>query len=71
MNVFKKIIFFLNLKFTALVNRPALGIFPGADWPNRLQNVLMSVAPKGLKNITTMMCGSCSNENAMKNVFIW
>lgn len=57
--------------FLALVNRPALGVFPGEDWPNRLQSVLMSVAPKGLPNITTMMCGSCSNENAFKNMFIW
>lgn len=57
--------------FSALVNRPALGVFPGADWPGRLRSVLMSVAPKGLNNITTMMCGSCSNENAMKNIFIW
>ncbi|XP_026676956.1 4-aminobutyrate aminotransferase, mitochondrial-like, partial [Diaphorina citri] len=29
------------------------------------------VAPQGLNNITTMMCGSCSNENAYKNIFIW
>lgn len=64
-----KIIFLFN--FSALINRPALGVFPGEDWPDRLQNILMSVAPKGLKNITTMMCGSCSNENAMKNIFIW
>lgn len=54
----------------ALVNRPALGVFPGEDWPQRLQSVLMSIAPKGLTHITTMMCGSCSNENAMKNMFI-
>lgn len=31
----------------------------------------MAVAPKGLPNVTTMMCGSCSNENAFKNIFIW
>lgn len=31
----------------------------------------MSVAPKDLTHITTMMCGSCSNENAYKNIFIW
>lgn len=55
----------------ALVNRPALGVFPGEDWPQRLQSIFMSVAPKGLNQITTMMCGSCSNENAMKNMFIW
>lgn len=54
-----------------LINRPALGVFPGHQWPDQLQNVLMSVAPKGLPCITTMMCGSCSNENAFKNIFIW
>lgn len=21
--------------------------------------------------MTTMMCGSCSNENALKNIFLW
>lgn len=58
-----------NLK--TLINRPALGVFPGQDWPDKLQNVLMPVAPKGLPCITTMMCGSCSNENAFKNMFLW
>lgn len=58
-----------NLK--TLINRPALGVFPGQDWPEKLQNVLMSVSPKGLSCITTMMCGSCSNENAFKNMFLW
>ncbi|KAF2899195.1 hypothetical protein ILUMI_06982 [Ignelater luminosus] len=56
-----------NLK--SLVNRPALGVFPGEDWPKKLKNVLLSVSP-GLPYITTMMCGSCSNENAYKNLFI-
>lgn len=36
-----------------------------------MMNVLMSVAPKGLDHISTMMCGSCSNENAYKNLFLW
>lgn len=54
-----------------MVNRPALGVFPGADWPSKLQQILLKVAPKGLSNLTTMMCGSCSNENAYKNMFIW
>ena len=31
----------------------------------------MSVAPKDLSLISTMMCGACSNENAIKSVFIW
>lgn len=58
-----------NLK--ALVNRPALGVFPSSDWPQRLRNVMLSVAPAGLNNVATMMCGSCSNENAYKAVFMW
>ena len=56
-----------NLK--TLVNRPALGVFPGADWPLKLQSVLMKVSPC-LPMVTTMMCGSCSNENAFKALFI-
>ncbi|GAB0096900.1 4-aminobutyrate aminotransferase, mitochondrial [Sergentomyia squamirostris] len=58
-----------NLK--SLINRPALGVFPGEDWPMKLQSVLMSIAPPGTSHVTTMMCGSCSNENAYKNIFIW
>lgn len=67
-------IIILHLSFypsLALINRPALGAFPGEDWPQRLQSVLMAVAPNGLNCVTTMMCGSCSNENAFKNIFIW
>ncbi|CAH1170438.1 unnamed protein product [Phaedon cochleariae] len=56
-----------NLK--ALVNRPALGSFPGEHWPNKLRDVLLSISP-GLPNVMTMMCGSCSNENAYKCLFI-
>ncbi|XP_037935935.1 4-aminobutyrate aminotransferase, mitochondrial [Teleopsis dalmanni] len=58
-----------NLK--SLINRPALGVFPGKDWPQKLHSILMQVAPKGLNNLTTMMCGSCSNENAYKSIFMW
>ncbi|XP_066588774.1 4-aminobutyrate aminotransferase, mitochondrial [Prorops nasuta] len=56
-----------------IANRPALGVFPGKDWPGKLKNVLLrnDVAPPSLSHITTMMCGSCSNENAFKNIFIW
>lgn len=56
-----------------IANRPALGVFPGKDWPQKLKQVLLrkGVAPPGLSNITVMMCGSCSNENAFKNIFIW
>lgn len=31
----------------------------------------MGVAPHGLNGVSTMMCGSCSNENAFKTVFMW
>lgn len=29
------------------------------------------MSPPGLNCLTTMMCGSCSNENAFKNMFLW
>ncbi|KZC14929.1 4-aminobutyrate aminotransferase, mitochondrial [Dufourea novaeangliae] len=56
-----------------MANRPALGVFPGKDWPSRLKKNMLKegVAPPGLSHLTTMMCGSCSNENAFKNIFIW
>lgn len=31
----------------------------------------VQIAPPGLSHVTTMMCGSCSNENAFKTIFIW
>ncbi|CAB3363893.1 Hypothetical predicted protein [Cloeon dipterum] len=54
-----------------MVNRPALGVFPGADWCDKLRKVLLGVAPAGLEQVTTMACGSCSNENAYKAIFMW
>ncbi|CAD7006097.1 4-aminobutyrate aminotransferase, mitochondrial [Ceratitis capitata] len=54
-----------------LVNRPALGVFPGREWAEQVTSILTKIAPKGLNKLTTMMCGSCSNENAYKNIFIW
>lgn len=49
-----------------MANRPALGCYPGTDWPNVMERVMMAAAPPGLGQINTMMCGSCSNENAFK-----
>merc|ERR1711936_478569 len=49
-----------------LANRPALGVYPGHDWVTQLRTVLLAAAPPGLDQVTTMMCGSCSNENAFK-----
>lgn len=31
----------------------------------------LQVAPKGMSQLITMSCGSCSNENAFKTIFIW
>ena len=39
----------------------ALGVFPGDNWPERLKDVLMKIAPAGADNIITMMCGTCSS----------
>ena len=54
-----------------LAQRPCLGLLPPKDWAERIHNSLMRVAPKGLSDANTMMCGSCSNENAFKAAFIW
>eukprot|EP01087_Luapelamoeba_hula_P008982 TRINITY_DN2288_c0_g1_i1.p1 TRINITY_DN2288_c0_g1~~TRINITY_DN2288_c0_g1_i1.p1 ORF type:complete len:518 (-),score=98.24 TRINITY_DN2288_c0_g1_i1:30-1583(-) len=51
-----------------IVNRPALGITPPTFWPELLQRSFMRVAPKGLNQVFTAMCGSCANETAMKAV---
>ncbi|RLN45146.1 hypothetical protein BBJ29_007503 [Phytophthora kernoviae] len=32
---------------------------------------LLKVAPEGLEDVNTLMCGSCSNENAYKAAFMW
>ncbi|XP_025836510.1 4-aminobutyrate aminotransferase, mitochondrial-like isoform X2 [Agrilus planipennis] len=57
-------------KIRTLINRPALGVYPGEDYPRMLKNVLLKVAPPQMSNVVTMMCGACSNENAMKHMFI-
>lgn len=54
-----------------LAQRPCLGVFPPGDWVDRIANTLQKVAPEGLTDVNTLMCGSCSNENAFKAVFIW
>ncbi|KAI1280782.1 4-aminobutyrate aminotransferase, mitochondrial [Halotydeus destructor] len=56
---------------STFVNRPALGILPPSDYMQRLLDALVSVAPKGLNEVQTMACGSCSVENALKAACIW
>ncbi|MBN3303969.1 GABT protein, partial [Amia calva] len=56
---------------SSFVNRPALGILPPENFPEKLMESLLSVAPKGMTKVQTMACGSCSNENAYKAIFMW
>uniref|UniRef100_A0A3P8VSI5 4-aminobutyrate--2-oxoglutarate transaminase n=1 Tax=Cynoglossus semilaevis TaxID=244447 RepID=A0A3P8VSI5_CYNSE len=56
---------------STLVNRPALGILPPENFPDKLTESLLSVAPSGMTRVQNMACGSCSNENAYKAMFIW
>ncbi|XP_043254004.1 4-aminobutyrate aminotransferase, mitochondrial-like [Colletes gigas] len=55
-----------------MANRPALGLFPGLEWPCKLQDTLLQpcVAPKGLPCVFTTTCGACSNEHAIQTSFI-
>ncbi|KAF9346995.1 4-aminobutyrate transaminase [Mortierella sp. AD094] len=54
-----------------IVNRPALGVQPHSKWAKTLEDAFMSVAPKGLTQVFTAMCGSCSNETAYKAAFMY
>ena len=54
----------------SLVNRPSLSVHPSLDYVGRLKNSLLSIAPPGLSKVSTMACGTCSNENAIKASFI-
>ncbi|CAH7666670.1 aminotransferase class-III-domain-containing protein, partial [Phakopsora pachyrhizi] len=51
------------------MNRPALGSFPPSNWNQVVSEGLLKVAPKGLDQLFTMMCGSCANEGALKAAF--
>jgi len=53
-----------------MMNRSAQGFCPGANLVDSLNNSLLKVAPKGFHIVQQMMCGSCSNENAMKSAMM-
>lgn len=55
----------------ALINRPALGNFPSADWAEILRTGVLKVAPKGLDQVFTAMAGSDANETAYKAAFMY
>jgi len=54
----------------AMANRPALGWFPSEDWVHRIRSSMMAVAPPGTSQVFPMMCGTCSNENGIKLMFM-
>ncbi|KAE8387949.1 aminotransferase class-III-domain-containing protein [Aspergillus alliaceus] len=56
---------------TSLINRPALGNFPSADWAQILKTGILKVAPKGLDQVFTAMAGSDANETAYKAAFMY
>lgn len=47
-----------------------MGWFPSQDWVSRIQGSMMAVAPPGLTQVYPMMCGTCSNENGIKLMFM-
>ncbi|VDN23808.1 unnamed protein product [Gongylonema pulchrum] len=53
------------------VSRPALGSFPPTFFPNAIKEALSSIAPKGCPGVQTVLCGTSSNENAIKAAFMW
>ncbi|TQS31315.1 hypothetical protein Golomagni_08405, partial [Golovinomyces magnicellulatus] len=55
----------------AIINRPALGGFPGDEWAEVLSTGLLKAAPKGMDQVFTAMTGSDANETAYKAAFIW
>ncbi|ODQ79944.1 hypothetical protein BABINDRAFT_161608 [Babjeviella inositovora NRRL Y-12698] len=54
----------------AIVNRPALGVFPSTDYYEILSQGLLSAAPPGMDQIWTTLSGSDANECAFKAAFM-
>ncbi|OAA55631.1 4-aminobutyrate aminotransferase [Cordyceps fumosorosea ARSEF 2679] len=55
---------------SALINRPAIGNYPSAQWHDVLKNGLLRAAPPGLDKIFTAQSGSEANELAYKAAFM-
>lgn len=55
---------------SAIINRPALGNFPGVDTEKIIADLLM-VAPKGQDKILSGLSGADANELAFKAAFMW
>ncbi|MCP9262544.1 4-aminobutyrate aminotransferase, mitochondrial [Dirofilaria immitis] len=61
----------LHYRLATAVSRPALGSFPPTFFTNAIKNSLISIAPKGCAGVQNVLCGSSSNENAIKAAFMW
>lgn len=55
----------------AIINRPALGVFPPPDWAEILSTGILRAAPDGMNQVFTSTTGSDANETAYKAAFIW
>ncbi|RKP32343.1 4-aminobutyrate aminotransferase [Metschnikowia bicuspidata] len=55
---------------SAIINRPALGMFPGADTEEIIAD-LLKVAPKGQDKVWSGLSGADANELAFKAAFMW
>ena len=53
-----------------IANRPALGLYPPKNWESLIEKAFMDVAPPGLNNVQSTMCGSCAVEGAFKFAFM-
>ena len=47
-----------------------IGWYPSKTHVETIRETFMSIAPKGMDQIFPMMCGTCSNENAIKLIFM-
>lgn len=50
-------------------SRACLGLMPPKQLPDLLEDTLLSIAPRGLSRVQTMLCGSSANENVFKAAF--
>ncbi|ORX34571.1 4-aminobutyrate transaminase [Kockovaella imperatae] len=59
-----------DLYATLAMSRPSLAVFPPEEWKGMCEDAFLSVAPPGLDQVFTAMCGSCANETAFKAAFM-
>ncbi|KAH0130371.1 hypothetical protein KCU66_g3666, partial [Aureobasidium melanogenum] len=55
----------------SLINRPALGNFPDAEYAEILRTGILKAAPPGMNQVFTASTGSDANETAYKAAIMW